>query len=124
MNCGLSVMSRSSQVPVPVDAPPRLCLPLTILGNDRDNPLAIFELDLSILHFYFSPTIPVNAALWLIGEFVSQVETAVVLKNNSLSHKKIMDHLSSKKLECHNISIPDIGFIPGLSNCQTWVLDK
>ena len=75
----------------------------------------VFESDCSLLHFYFNSTCRENAVLWLIGEYVSLVESEVVLKNNSLSSKKIIDHLSTRQLECRNLSLPDIGLIPGLS---------
>ena len=73
-------------VRVPVDAPSYLCLPSPSLG------ILLTTLLLSSsrisLHFYFSPTIRENAILCLIGEFVSQVESEVILKKNHFNVRK------------------------------------
>ena len=79
------------------------------------DPDLIFESDHSILHLQYQSSPRENAILWLVGEYVSQVESEAVLKNNKLTRKKITDYLVSRELECRQMSLPELGFIPGLS---------
>ena len=65
-----------------------------------------------LVHFHFGVSRRENAVVWLIGEYVSLVESEVVLKNNILSRKKLIDHLIAKQFQCQNMCLPDIGFIP------------
>ena len=78
-------------------------------------PELIFESDYSLLHLNYDASRRENAIVWMIGEYVCQVESESVLKNTKLSRLKTINHFISKKLECKELALPDLGFIPGLS---------
>ena len=73
----------------------------------------VFETDKSLINLNYNETILSNSIIWLIGEYVALIEE-VVSSNKSLSSYKLLSHLRSRWLECMRLSIPDIGFIPGL----------
>ena len=49
----------------------------------------LFETEHSLLHLYFVSSRRENAALWIIGEYVSLVETEVFLKGGRISQRKV-----------------------------------
>ena len=74
----------------------------------------VFETDHSLLNLYYEVSIMDNAVLWLIGEYISYVESEVLLLDRKISRDSLQSHLKNRFLICRQQAMPDFGFIPGL----------
>ena len=81
--------------------------------EDIDLGIAL-ESDHALLNLYYAEPLRGNTILWLIGEYISLVDTIVIIQNQTLRNIHLVSHLRNRWLECRHIAMPDIGFITGL----------
>ena len=74
----------------------------------------MFESDYSFLNLSFVKSLKDSTVLWIIGEYVQYVEEEVVLKNRKVNREDLLHHLRTRKLECANVCMDALDFIPGL----------
>ena len=75
----------------------------------------VFEADQAFLNLSFTESLRSPAVLWLIGEYVCFIEKESVLRNRRLTSEELMYFLTTSISECKLSRMPNIGFIPGLS---------
>ena len=75
----------------------------------------IFESDHSIINLYFPKFMSENASIWLVGKYVELVGKEAILNGKIITGENLNGWLSAQLLSSKHQSMPNLGFIPGIS---------